>query len=85
MSTSSKVLVAALAGVAIGAAVGILFAPEKGEEMRKRLSRKGKEAKDELLDNIEDGLSSLNSWKKDLLSDVQGAAADVAINAEKAK
>lgn len=38
MNTNSKIIVALLAGVAVGAAIGILFAPEKGSETRERLS-----------------------------------------------
>jgi gas vesicle protein len=38
MNDNSKVVVALLAGLAAGAALGILFAPEKGTETRDRLS-----------------------------------------------
>jgi len=38
MKTSSKILIALGAGVAIGSAVGILFAPAKGAKTRKNLS-----------------------------------------------
>lgn len=37
---SGKVLLGVLAGVAVGAVAGILFAPEKGTETRKMISRK---------------------------------------------
>jgi gas vesicle protein len=38
MSSSSRTLVAFLAGVATGAVIGILYAPEKGEVTRDKLS-----------------------------------------------
>ncbi len=38
MSDNTKVVVALLAGLAAGAALGILFAPDKGEETRDKLS-----------------------------------------------
>ena len=45
---SAKVLLSALAGVAIGIQIGVLIAPEKGEETRKKLSKKGDDYLDEI-------------------------------------
>ncbi len=39
-----------LAGVAIGAAVGLLFAPKTGRELRQLLGQKTAEGKDRLVD-----------------------------------
>lgn len=39
MNNSSKTALAVLAGVAVGAAVGLLYAPESGEETRKKLKK----------------------------------------------
>jgi gas vesicle protein len=38
---SGKVLLGVLAGVAVGATLGILFAPDKGSVTRKKISEKG--------------------------------------------
>jgi gas vesicle protein len=39
--SAGKVLLGLLAGVAAGATLGILFAPEKGAVTRKRIAKKG--------------------------------------------
>jgi gas vesicle protein len=56
---SGKILLGILAGVAVGATLGILFAPDKGWNTRKRISKKAedavndlKEKFDEFVDNI---------------------------------
>lgn len=46
---TSRALLGVLAGLAAGAAIGILFAPAKGERTRRNISRKG----DELMDDLE--------------------------------
>jgi len=58
MSTG-KVLLGLLAGVAAGALLGILFAPDKGSVTRKKITKKGddfagemKERFDEFLENV---------------------------------
>jgi gas vesicle protein len=37
---AGKLIVSALAGVAAGAVVGVLFAPDKGKDTRKNISKK---------------------------------------------
>lgn len=40
---SGKILLGVLAGVAVGAGLGILFAPDKGSATRKKISKKGQD------------------------------------------
>ncbi|MDZ4823682.1 MAG: YtxH domain-containing protein [Flavobacteriales bacterium] len=59
MSTG-KILLGVLAGVAVGATLGILFAPDKGSATRKKISDKGGEYADEIGDKFHkfvDGVS----------------------------
>jgi len=56
---SGKVVLGVLAGVAVGAVLGILFAPDKGTETRKKISRKSEDAVDEITDRFEELLESL--------------------------
>ena len=46
MSNSSNTVVGLLAGTVIGATLGILFAPEKGEITRRRIADEAETAKD---------------------------------------
>ena len=48
MSSSGKIITGILAGAAVGAILGILFAPDKGSETRKKIAEKGTD----LTDNI---------------------------------
>lgn len=43
MNNTAKVLIAAAAGAAAGAILGILFAPARGKETRENILKKGKE------------------------------------------
>ncbi len=51
---SGKVLLGALAGVAAGALLGILFAPKKGSKTRKKIIKKGTDYADGLKEKFDD-------------------------------
>jgi gas vesicle protein len=70
--SKEKVLLGVLAGVAIGAALGVLFAPDKGWNTRKRISKKAEDLTEDLIDKFEEFLDSI-SVKVD---DVKEEAAD---------
>jgi gas vesicle protein len=50
--TRGKIILGALAGVAVGALIGILFAPDKGTATRKKIVHKGEEYVDNLKQRI---------------------------------
>lgn len=50
---TGKVVVGVLAGVAIGALLGVLFAPDKGSETRKKITRRGKDSVEDLEDKFD--------------------------------
>ena len=60
MSDNSKIIVALLAGVAVGAALGLLFAPESGKETRDRLGKTLKDLGDTIKDLSDEGLDNLS-------------------------
>jgi len=63
MNGLSKVLLAAGAGLAVGAAIGMLYAPEEGAETRRRLMKKGKKLAGLVNDSIDEGRDSLEEIK----------------------
>jgi gas vesicle protein len=65
MSTG-KILLGALAGVAIGAVVGVLLAPDKGSETRKKIARKG----GEYTDGLKDKYTGLKDKYNDMIDGV---------------
>ena len=72
MSTS-KTLFGFIAGAAVGAALGILFAPDKGTETRRKIS----EQTNDLADNIKGKFTDLVDGVKDKFSSMKGETEDV--------
>ncbi len=50
-----KIILGVLAGAAAGAIIGILFAPDKGKDTRKKIIHKG----EEYVDNLKEKVNSL--------------------------
>jgi gas vesicle protein len=82
MSKSANTLVALAAGVAIGAAVGLLYAPESGEKTRKKIKKQAKKAQREIdeqarktyeivTEKASEFTSSLNSTATELKGSVE--------------
>ena len=66
MNNTSKVLVTLASGVALGSALGILFAPDKGSETRKKIKNKSKKLADDVKHKFEDLKGSLKGKAQDL-------------------
>jgi gas vesicle protein len=63
---STNVVLVALASVAIGATLGILFAPEKGATTRKKISDKTKDLSGELEDKFNELIESVSKKVENL-------------------
>ncbi|MBR1387666.1 MAG: YtxH domain-containing protein [Alloprevotella sp.] len=61
-----------LCGAAVGTACGLLLAPEKGEDTRKKLVEKGKKIADKVNENLKAKGINLS------LSDIENIADDIA-------
>lgn len=55
----SRTVIALLAGAAVGAVLGILLAPDKGEESRKKV----KQTAEDCIDKVKETLSNLKKGK----------------------
>jgi gas vesicle protein len=58
--SSGKILLGVLAGVAAGALLGVLFAPDKGWNTRKRISKKANDYADALTDKFNEFLETVS-------------------------
>lgn len=70
MSTG-KVLLGIVAGVAAGALIGILFAPEKGSVTRMRIAQRGEDYAEAVKEKFNEFIDSVND-KLDMVKDEVG-------------
>jgi gas vesicle protein len=57
---TGKVFLGVMAGVAAGALLGVLFAPDKGSETRKKIAKKGSDTLDDINDKYDDIVKAFN-------------------------
>lgn len=66
MNTSGKILAAVAAGIAAGAVLGILFAPDKGTETRRKINEQGKKIADGVKMKFNKGKEKFNDLKEEI-------------------
>ncbi|MFB2118128.1 YtxH domain-containing protein [Parapedobacter sp. 2B3] len=71
MNDNAKVVAALLTGLAAGAALGILFAPDKGSETREKLNDSLKDLGDALKERTAEQLDHLNDFKEKVIAAVK--------------
>lgn len=71
--SSGKVLLGLLAGVAAGALLGVLFAPDKGSVTRKKIAKKSQEYADGLTGKIDEFLETINEKFEEVKEEVEKA------------
>jgi gas vesicle protein len=68
--SKGKVILGVLAGFAVGAAIGVLFAPDKGWNTRKRISKKGEDLVDDLKEKFNEFIDNISVKVDEVKEDV---------------
>ena len=71
MNDNTKVVVALLAGLAAGAALGILFAPDKGAETRDKLSDSLKKLGESIKETAATEIDNLMGFKDKVVDNIK--------------
>lgn len=72
--TTGKLISAIVAGAATGAILGVLFAPDKGTETRKKIAKKGTD----MSDAIKNGFNSMTEAITNRFDHLKGEATELA-------
>ena len=59
--TSGKALLGVVAGIAAGVALGMIFAPDRGETTRRNISKKGEDLANALNEKMEESNTTMNN------------------------
>jgi gas vesicle protein len=75
--SAGKILLGVLAGLAAGATLGILFAPDKGTTTRRKIKQKSDEYADQLVEKFNEFVESMTekfeSMKEEVVHSAEGA------------
>ena len=71
MNNTSKILIALVAVATAGAIVGILFAPDKGRETRRKIKEQGRKVVDDVQYNFRKVKEKFNELKEDIVQTVK--------------
>ncbi|MBN1625077.1 MAG: YtxH domain-containing protein [Deltaproteobacteria bacterium] len=72
--SKSDIVIGVFLGAAAGALLGVLFAPDKGSETRKKINSKGKEIGDELRVKFNEIIDTITEKIDEIKEDAAGQA-----------
>ena len=82
---SGKVLLGVLAGIAAGALIGILFAPDKGSKTRKKIVQQGEDYTEGLKEKFNEFLETIDEKSKVIKEEVSNFTEKVKSKADEVK
>lgn len=68
MNDSTKVLISFAGGALVGAALGILFAPDKGSNTRRKIANSATDLKDDIVDTASEKYQEFLDWKDRMMA-----------------
>lgn len=71
MKNNNNLVAAVIAGIAAGAVLGVLFAPNKGTETRKKIKDQGKKFAEGIKDRLQKEKEKMTSFKEDFTKAVK--------------
>jgi gas vesicle protein len=63
MNNTTKVITALIAGAAIGAVLGVLFAPDKGSETRRKINEEGQKMADAIKNKYKEAKEEFDKYE----------------------
>jgi gas vesicle protein len=71
MTNTNKILTALATGIIVGGVLGVLFAPDKGENTRNKIAEGGKKLSDSIKDKMNQGKEKLAGMRNTIRDRVE--------------